>query len=385
MTILPCPVVRRRRSPRRLGRRGLSAFESLLAAAAVASECGCGGHSHPFTCFSTSVKQRKPAFLETHHSLFLIPPKKTIAKRRIVFLPPKRPPIAAGVSFPLPHQSSSPQILSSFSKDEMSVANILLGFSLQPQPSSPATAVNVSPAISAVAPLPPLRLRVILPSITASPTLPVNFTEVPKVLFPPILKSRVSAIVPCVLENTFALVIRKKLTETDLSKRHVRLSIPEKQVASDFLTGGEKMLLEKKSFEKKCPPMDLGVFLDPKLEPIYGGQLVKWVMNNSPVYNLTKAWKPILDKKKENRLKLDAGDEIELWSFRVASGELCFVMVSEETTSIIAAGAAAANESKKKGSSCDSGSGRSTISQEADPVQMFEDHSSSGIDLNLKL
>ncbi|CAN1745898.1 Putative B3 domain-containing protein At2g27410 [Linum perenne] len=384
--MLPWPVVRRhRRSPRTLGRRGLSAFESLLAAAAVASECGCGGHSHPFTCFSTSVKQRKPAFLETHHSLFLIPPKKTIAKRRIVFLPPKRPPIAAGVSFPLPHQSSSPQILSSFSKDEMAVASIMLDFSLQPQPSSPATAVNVSPAISAVAPLRPLRLRVLLSSTTASPTLPVNFTEVPKDLFPQILKSRVSAIVPCVLENTFALVIRKKLTETDLSKRHVRLSIPEKQVASDFLTGGEKMLLEKKSFEKKCPPMDLGVFLDPKLEPIYGGQLVKWVMNNSPVYNLTKAWKPILDKKKENRLKLDAGDEIELWSFRVASGELCFVMVSEETTSIIAAPAAAANESKKKGSSCDSGSGRSTISQEADPVQMCEDHSSSGIDLNLKL
>ncbi|CAN1138384.1 hypothetical protein LINPERPRIM_LOCUS23452 [Linum perenne] len=107
------------------------------------------------------------------------------------------------------------------------------------------------------------------------------------------------------------------------------------------------MLLEKKPFEKKCPPMDLGVFLDPKLEPISGGQLVKWVMNNSPVYNLTKTWKPILDGKKENRLKLEAGDEIELWSFRVASGKLCFVLVAEEMRRIVVA--AATNEKLIRG------------------------------------
>ncbi|CAN1273473.1 hypothetical protein LINPERPRIM_LOCUS15058 [Linum perenne] len=105
---------------------------------------------------------------------------------------------------------------------------------------------NSSPsAISAVARLQRLRLRVIFPLVTASPTLPANFTEVPEDMFPPILKSRVSAIIPFVLENTFALVIRKKLTETDLQYRHLCLSFPEKQIASDFLTDGENMLLEK--------------------------------------------------------------------------------------------------------------------------------------------
>ncbi|CAN1218750.1 B3 domain-containing protein At2g32645 [Linum perenne] len=350
--MLPWRVVRRR-SPRRLRRRGLSAFESLLDAAA--GECGCGGHSHPFTC--------KPAFLGTHHSLFLIPPKKTIAKRRLVFLPPKRLPIAAStaVSFPLPpHQVSSPPILSSFSKDEMAVANIMLDFSLQPQPtSSPATAVN------------PLRLRVLLPTITDSPT------EVPKDLFPPILKSRVSAIVPCVLENTFALVIRKKLTGTDLSKRHVRLAIPGNQIANDFLTDGEKTLLEK------CPMMDLGVLLDPKLEPISGGQLVMWMMKETTVYNLTKVWKPILDKKKENRLKLDAGDEIELWSFRVASGKLCFVMVSEETRRT----AATATATDKKETSAESSLTQEEVEIE-NPLLGFGDcnnSSSAVLDLTLRL
>ncbi|CAN1785143.1 Putative B3 domain-containing protein At2g27410 [Linum perenne] len=374
MTMLPWRVVRRR-SPRRLRRRGLSAFESLLDAAA--GECGCGGHSHLFTC--------KPAFLGTHHSLFLIPPKKTIAKRRLVFLPPKRPPIAAStaVSFLLPpHQASSPPILSSFSKDEIAVANIMLDFSLQQPLSSPATtAVNVSPETSAVAPLPPLRLRVLLPTITDSPT------EVPKDLFPPILKSRVSAIVPCVLENTFALVIRKKLTDTDLSKRHVRLAIPGNQVANDFLTDGEKTLLEKMLLEKKlsttkkCPAMDLGVFLDPKLEPISGGQLVMWMMKETTVYNITKAWKPILDKKKENRLKLDAGDEIELWSFRVASGELCFVMVSEETRRTAATGTA------KKETSAESILTQEEVEIE-NPLLGFGDcnnSSSAVLDLTLRL
>ncbi|CAN1256513.1 Putative B3 domain-containing protein At2g27410 [Linum perenne] len=380
--MLPWGVVARR-SPRRCVRRGLSA----------ASECGCGGHSYPFTCFSTAAKQRKSAFLGTHNSLFLKPPKKTIAKRRLVFLPPKRlpstpvsvssfSPLIAGAasasSFRLQQQESSAPILSTFSKEEITIAHIMLEFSLQPpSSSSPTSAVNVSPAI---APLQALPLRFLPPSVTASPTLPGNFTEVPKEEFPPILKSRVSSILPFVLENTFALVIRKKLTETDLSKVHLRLSIPEKKIVSDFLTDGEKTL-----FQKKNEKMTLGAFLDPKLEPVSGFQLTKWMMGR-PVYSLIKAWKSILNKKRDNRLKLEAGDEIELWSFRVASGELCFVMVSEETTSIIAAaGAAAANESKKKGSSCDSGSGRSTISQDAEPVQMFEDHSSSGIDLNLKL
>ncbi|CAN1273472.1 hypothetical protein LINPERPRIM_LOCUS15057, partial [Linum perenne] len=104
--------------------------------------------------------------------------------------------------------------------------------------------------------------------------------------------------------------------------------------------------------------------------------------NNSPIYNLTKAWKPILDGRKENRLKLEAGDEIELWSFRVASGKLCFVLVTEETRRIAAAGAAAAaaNEKiNKKGTSVES-----SLTQEE--LENEDNNSSSAVlDLTLRL
>ncbi|CAN1256539.1 Putative B3 domain-containing protein At2g27410 [Linum perenne] len=177
------------------------------------------------------------------------------------------------------------------------------------------------------------------------------------------LKSRVSEIVEDFLENTFTLVIRKELTETDLRYQQLRLAIPGKQVVSDFLTDEENALFQNKN--EKIP---LGAFLDPHLELISGFQLTRWVMTSTPVYSLIKAWRSILDKRRDNKLKLEPGDEIELWSFRVASGKLCFVMVSEETRRM----AAAANES---------GSGTSGLTQEGSP-----DHGSSdAIDLDLKL
>ncbi|CAN1188766.1 hypothetical protein LINPERHAP2_LOCUS39524 [Linum perenne] len=82
------------------------------------------------------------------------------------------------------------------------------------------------------------------------------------------------------------------------------------------------------------------------------------MMKDTPVYNLIKSWKPILEKKKENKLKLEVGDEIELWSFRVASGllqgcfrEALFCDVSDETRKMVAS----SNEIAKKGTSIDSG------------------------------
>ncbi|CAN1218749.1 hypothetical protein LINPERPRIM_LOCUS1416 [Linum perenne] len=129
--------------------------------------------------------------------------------------------------------------------------------------------------------------------------------------------------------------------------------------------------------------MDLGVLLDPKLEPISGGQLVMWMMKETTVYNLTKVWKPILDKKKENRLKLDAGDEIELWSFRVASGKLCFVMVSEETRRT----AATATATDKKETSAESSLTQEEVEIE-NPLLGFGDcnnSSSAVLDLTLRL
>ncbi|CAN1130656.1 hypothetical protein LINPERPRIM_LOCUS13354 [Linum perenne] len=68
----------------------------------------------------------------------------------------------------------------------------------------------------------------------------------------------------------------------------------------------------------------------------------------------------------DNLLKLVAGEEIEVWSFRTESGVLCFTMVTEEGRKKVAA---AAEEADKE------------------EVMMIEygGESSSAIDLTLRL
>ncbi|CAN1173557.1 Putative B3 domain-containing protein At2g27410 [Linum perenne] len=362
-------MVHGRRSPRASAGGPLSDLYLLAEAATAVGECGCG-QSDPFPCFLAS-KQRKSAFLGIHHSLFWNPPKKTVVKLRL----PSPPAVVAEAAsaFPPPIVPEAGPFLfsqqaSSFlaPPSSFAAATFAEDFTLPPPPSSLAAAVS-APTFPAVA-APPKQSsgRISPPSVAASPTLPVDSADLSEDDLIKMLKSRVSEIVEDFLENTFTLVIRKELTETDLRYQQLRLAIPGKQVVSDFLTDEENALFQNKN--EKIP---LGAFLDPHLELISGFQLTRWVMTSTPVYSLIKAWRSILDKRRDNKLKLEPGDEIELWSFRVASGKLCFVMVSEETRRMAAA-AAAANES---------GSGTSGLTQEGSP-----DHGSSdAIDLDLKL
>ncbi|CAN1161107.1 Putative B3 domain-containing protein At2g27410 [Linum perenne] len=180
--------------------------------------------------------------------------------------------------------------------------------------------------------------------------------------FPWRLKARVSDSVGESGIGKFTLVIRKKLTKTDLSLHHNRLSIPVTKIENKFLTEEEKGELIEKGEIK------IGCFVDPGME-IERDEvwLRRWNMKGRHVYNISGGgWKNLLKKKEENLLKLDAGDEIEVWSFRTESGVLCFMIVTVEGRK--EADAAAAEVDKEE-------------------VMMieYEGESSSAIDLTLRL
>ncbi|CAN1220434.1 B3 domain-containing protein At1g05920 [Linum perenne] len=190
-------------------------------------------------------------------------------------------------------------------------------------------------------------------TITLFPLTPENKGED----FPWRLKAKVSDSVGESGIGKFTLVIRKKLTKTDLSLHHNRLSIPVTKIENEFLTEEEKGELIEKGEIK------IGYFLDPDMGIGPDGVwLRRWKMEKGHVYNISGGgWKNLLKKKEENLLKLDAGDEIEVWSFRTESGVLCFTIVTVE--------------------------GRKEAEADKEEVMMieYEGESSSDIDLTLRL
>lgn len=87
-----------------------------------------------------------------------------------------------------------------------------------------------------------------------------------------------------------SLVIEKPLYTTDLSKKHMRLSIPARQVINEeFLTPEEKEILETKDdYCNKKSKIEFSL-IEPSLEEsnIY---LAKWTMNSSSCYVLLNDW-----------------------------------------------------------------------------------------------
>ncbi|BFG23177.1 hypothetical protein CerSpe_094500 [Prunus speciosa] len=120
-----------------------------------------------------------------------------------------------------------------------------------------------------------------------------------------------------------ALVIQKKLRETDLSKSGNRMSMPLNQISStDFLEDDERGRLEKEETMKVQ-------LIDPGL--VQGDiNLRRWNMKkkngkNSKIYVLRTQWS---DVAKRNHLK--EKDLVQVWSFRVSGAlYLALVLVNE--------------------------------------------------------
>ncbi|KAK2377866.1 B3 domain protein [Trifolium repens] len=112
------------------------------------------------------------------------------------------------------------------------------------------------------------------------------------------------------------LVIQKKLTMTDVTRNHGRLSVPIGQIKieeSSLLTQEEGMSLDyvpQKKGSKKLDGMSVSM-LDTNLKLWDEMCFKKWKMGKSQVYNIMGGWYKLVE---ENHLKED--QKIQLWSFK---------------------------------------------------------------------
>ncbi|XP_057962204.1 B3 domain-containing protein At2g24670-like [Malania oleifera] len=120
------------------------------------------------------------------------------------------------------------------------------------------------------------------------------------------------------------LVIQKRLSDTDVSKSHSRLSIPLRQAKAEFLTAHEKDSLGRR-IGKKVNGMEVPMMVEPDLE-FMTVTLKRWDMKKgtgktSSSYVLVSEWNKIVEK-----IGLKKEDGIQLWSFR-SNTQLCFALV----------------------------------------------------------
>ncbi|CAN0928070.1 Putative B3 domain-containing protein At3g24850 [Linum grandiflorum] len=153
-------------------------------------------------------------------------------------------------------------------------------------------------------------------------TLVIRIRKKPEAEFPRFLRDKVYQTVS--EGSKFSLVIRKKLTNTDLNEHHSRLSIPLTKIAGEFLTDEEKTRLSKPADHHK---IRIEAFLDSDMEKVTEDvYLTTWKQGKRYMYYVVgKGW-----IKLAKRLNLIEGDEVELWSFRSITGSLCFVLLTVE-------------------------------------------------------
>ncbi|CAN0890573.1 Putative B3 domain-containing protein At3g24850 [Linum grandiflorum] len=161
--------------------------------------------------------------------------------------------------------------------------------------------------------------------------------------------------------------MQKKVTGTDLSAHHNRLSIPPTKIANQFLTDGEKSEL------KEHKKIKIGYFVDPDMviSDSTKVSLRRWDMDKGFTYNIIgDAWKTVVEKK-----QLAAGDDVELWSFRSRSGDLCLALLSLE-------GRLAADKKEQQVMMIEYAGTGDLAREEERPLQIM---STTDIDLTLKL
>ncbi|CAN0890652.1 B3 domain-containing protein At2g31420 [Linum grandiflorum] len=131
----------------------------------------------------------------------------------------------------------------------------------------------------------------------------------------------------------FKLVIRKELTDTDMNTHHARLLLPNgKIVDRGYVTEEEKRVLYEENDKVAIEAflVIMGKKNGGDVEQI-GKQvgLKKWNMTSCGVCNVSgPSWRELLVKSEKGMVDLRVGDQIELWSFRVNYGELCFALVN---------------------------------------------------------
>ncbi|KAK4349491.1 hypothetical protein RND71_032247 [Anisodus tanguticus] len=142
----------------------------------------------------------------------------------------------------------------------------------------------------------------------------------PEAILPMELKDKIQDMeVPI---SKVSLVIQKTLFDTDLSKKHMRLSIPVGQVLThdEFLTTQDKEYLETKDSRNKKAQIKFNL-IEPSLEES-SIHLAKWPMNSSPSYVLLNDWVSVY---KRNNLKVNM--KVQLWSFKKDSNRWLALVV----------------------------------------------------------
>ncbi|KAL3344217.1 hypothetical protein AABB24_023581 [Solanum stoloniferum] len=136
--------------------------------------------------------------------------------------------------------------------------------------------------------------------------------KIKPIIDPPVLpdelKEKISGMGVQISEVKF--VIQKVLYDTDLSYKHMRMSIPVNQVErKDFLTSQQKMVLETRDIESNKKSKIQFNLIEPSLEETKI-HLAKWDMSNNSSYVLLNDWMEVVER---NKLKF--GMVVQLWSF----------------------------------------------------------------------
>ncbi|KAL3360486.1 hypothetical protein AABB24_013751 [Solanum stoloniferum] len=126
-----------------------------------------------------------------------------------------------------------------------------------------------------------------------------------------------------------SLVIEKPLYSTDLSEKHMRLSIPVKQVVNpdEFLNAQEKEILDTRDSCNRMSKIKFNL-IEPSLE-VCNIYLAKWSMNSSSSYVLLNDWMSVHQR---NGLKVNM--MVQLWFFRKDENRwLALVVVPDDQCS----------------------------------------------------
>ncbi|KAK4729193.1 hypothetical protein R3W88_022181 [Solanum pinnatisectum] len=151
--------------------------------------------------------------------------------------------------------------------------------------------------------------------------------RVSQAVLPEELKNKIQELGVSISE--VSLVIEKPLYSTDLSDKHMRLSIPVKQVVNpdEFLNAQEKEILDIRDSCNRMSKIKFNL-IEPSLE-ICNIHLAKWSMNSSSSYVLLNDWMSVHQR---NSLKVNM--MVQLWFFRKDENRwLALVVVPDDQCS----------------------------------------------------